>query len=61
MTISYDKLLNAGGTFPAYPVKSLYVLSNSVLKMKYILLNAQVLNHAVIESHLGTHMYASAP
>jgi hypothetical protein len=37
-----------------------FVVLNSVLTIKYILLNVSVINHAVIESLLGTHMYAPA-
>jgi len=60
MRISYDKLPNAGKTFAVYLVKRLFVLLNSVLKMKYILLSVKVMNYAIIESLLGIHMYASA-
>jgi hypothetical protein len=59
MTISYKKLPNAGKTFPVYLVKHLAVL-NSVLTIKYILLNVSVINHAIIESRLDTLMYAPA-
>ena len=43
MTISYKKLPNAGKTFPVYLVKHLFVVLNSVLKIKYILLNVSVM------------------
>jgi len=33
---------------------------SAVLKIKYILLNVSVMNHAAIECLLGTRMYASA-
>ena len=60
MRISFDKLPNAGKTFPVYLVKRLYVMSNSVLKIKYILLNVYLMNHAIIEYLLGIHVYATA-
>jgi len=60
MTISYKKLPNAGKTFPVYLVERLFVVLNSVLTIKYILLNVSVINHAVIEPLLATHMYAPA-
>jgi len=60
MTISYKKLPNVGKTFPVYLVKRLIVVLNSVLKIKYILLNVSGMNHAFIESLLDTQMYASA-
>jgi hypothetical protein len=41
-------------------VKHLYVMLNSVLTIKYILLNVSVMNHAVIESLLDTHLFAPA-
>ena len=41
-------------------MKHLFAVLNSVLKIEYILFNVPVMNHAVIESLLGTHMYASA-
>jgi len=58
MTISNKKLPNAGKTFPVYLVKRLSAELTYVLKIKYILLNVSIMNHAVIESLLGTHMYA---
>jgi len=60
MTISYKKLPNAGKTFPVYLVERLFVVLNSVLTIKYILLNVSVINHAVIEPLLATQMYAPA-
>jgi len=60
MTISNKKLPNARKTFLVYLVKHLFVVLNSLLKIKYILSNVSVKNHVVIESLLGTQMYASA-
>jgi hypothetical protein len=60
MIISYKKLQNAGKSFPVYLAKPLFVVLKYVLIIKYILLNVSVMNHAVIESPLGTHMFASA-
>ena len=60
MTISYKKLPNAGRTFHVYQVKHLFAVLNSALTIKYILLSVSVINHAVIKSLLGTHMYAPA-
>lgn len=60
MTIYYKKLPNAGKTFPVYLVKHLVAVLNSVLTIKYILLNVSVINHAIIESRLDTQMYAPA-
>ena len=60
MIISYKKLPNAGETFSVYLVEPLFAVLNSVLKITYILLNVSVINHAVIKSLLGTHLYATA-
>ena len=60
MTISYNKLPNARKTFPVYLVKRLFVVLNSVLTIKYILLNVSVINQAVTDSLLVTHFYATA-
>jgi hypothetical protein len=60
MTISYKRLPNAGKTFLVYLVIRLFVVLNAVLIIKYILLNASVTNHVVIELLLGIRMYASA-
>jgi|GEM_PF-3564435 len=60
MTISNKKQPNAGKTFYVYLVKRLFVELTYVLKIKYILLNVSIMNHVVIDSLLGTHMYAPA-
>jgi hypothetical protein len=58
MTILYDKLPSVRKTFLVYLVKHLFVVLNSVLTIKYILLNVSEINPAVIEFLLDTQMYA---
>lgn len=60
MIISYKKLPSAGKTFLVYLVKYLFVVLNTVLAIKYILLNVSGINPVVIESLLDTQMYAPA-
>ena len=60
MTISNKKVPNARKTFLVYLVKQVFVVLNSLLKIKYILSNVSVKNHAAIGSLLGIQMYASA-
>jgi len=44
---------NAGKTFPVYLVKRLFVVLNSVLKIKYILLMCRVMKGAILRSNIN--------
>lgn len=61
MTISNKKLPNAIKTFLVYLVKHLFVVLNSVLTIKYILLNATVMNRAAIRVPFGYSYVCTCP